>query len=126
MLTIRFSRIGKRKNPFYRIIISEKQRDTHDRYLELLGHYDPRTKEISLKADRITHWIRMGATLSNSVFNLLVQHKVIQSDTKRKSVAISGRRKAAIAEKDKAPEVPKAEATAEAETEAPAPEAPQS
>lgn len=118
MLTIRFSRIGKRKNPFYRIIISEKQRDTHDRYLELLGHYDPRTKVVSLKADRITHWIRTGATMSNSVFNLLVKHKVIQSDEKRKSVAISKKRKAEIVEKAKQGEKPK--------TETPAAEAPQS
>lgn len=118
MLTIRFSRIGKRKNPFYRIIISEKQRDTHDRYLELLGHYDPRTKEVSLKADRIVHWIGKGATTSNSVFNLLVKHKIIQSDTKRKSVAISKKRASAIAEKNKQNEKPK--------TEAPAAETPQS
>ncbi len=93
MLTIRFSRIGKRKKPFFRIIISEKHKDTHGHYLELLGHYNPHTKDAVFKKDRILYWIQKGATLSNSVFNLLVAHKVIESAAKRKSVYISGKRK---------------------------------
>src|SRR3989338_7217178 len=104
MLTIRFSRIGKRKKPFFRIIVSEKHKDTQGHYLELLGHYNPHTKEAVLKADRISHWLTMGATVSDTVYNLLVKHKIIQSDAKRKVVHISGKRKAKLTEQAKANE----------------------
>lgn len=100
MLTIRFTRIGKRKHPQYRVIISEKQRDTRDRFLELLGHYNPHTKEAVLKADRIKHWVSKGATTSATVFNLLVS-KGILSGAKRRVVRISKKRSAALAEKRK-------------------------
>lgn len=106
MLTIRFSRIGKRRKPFYRIIISEKQQDTQGHYLELLGHYNPHTKEATLKGDRITHWLGLGAATSDTVFNLLVKHKLITSDQKRRSVTISARRAEKIAQKKKEQEAP--------------------
>src|SRR5438093_1412452 len=99
MLTIRFSRIGKRKHPFYRIIISEKTKDTQATYHELLGHYNPHTKVASFKGDRIQHWVKMGATMSDSVYNLLLNHKVIDGDKKRSVVNISGRRKKELADK---------------------------
>lgn len=108
MLTIRFQRIGKKKKPHFRIIISEKTKDTQGKYLELLGHYDPHTKQVSFKADRIKHWIATGATLSNSVFNLLVNHKLIDEKEKRRSVFLSAKRAGKIAEKKNA-------ATADAE-----------
>jgi len=92
MLTIRFSRIGKKRKPFYRVIISEKSKDTKGNYLELLGHYNPHTKEATLKVDRIKHWLENGATASSSVFNLLVNQKIIDSEKKRKSVFISKKR----------------------------------
>ncbi len=95
MLTIRFSRIGKKKKPFYRLIISEKTKDTWGTYLEQLGHYDPQTKVATLKADRITYWISVGAQTSNSVNNLLVKEGVIKGD-KEKSVFISKNRAAKI------------------------------
>jgi ribosomal protein S16 len=95
MLTIRFSRIGKKKKPFYRLIISEKTKDTWGTYLEQLGHYDPQTKVAALKTDRIKYWLGVGAQTSNSVHNLLVKEAVIKDD-KAKSVFISKNRAAKI------------------------------
>ncbi len=121
MLTIRFSRVGKRKKPFFRIIVSEKQKDTQGHYLELLGHYNPHTKEAVLKADRISHWLTLGAGTSDTVYNLLLKHKIIQADAGRKVVHISTKRKAKLdekkAEKEKAdqPAAPAAEAPASEE-----------
>ncbi|OGY92087.1 MAG: 30S ribosomal protein S16 [Candidatus Komeilibacteria bacterium RIFCSPLOWO2_01_FULL_52_15] len=108
MLTIRFARIGTRKKPFFRIIISEKSKDTQGQYLELLGHYNPRTKEVTLKTDRITYWLGLGATASNSVYNLLVNQKIVHADKKRRSVHISKKRAAKLEEAKKAaaPEAP--------------------
>ncbi len=100
MLTIRFSRIGKRKHPFYRIIISEKHKDTQGRYLELLGHYNPFTKEAIFKKERIHHWVGVGADISDSVFNLLVKHQVIESLQKRHVVHISEKRRAKLSQKE--------------------------
>ena len=112
MLTIRFSRIGKKKKPFYRLIISEKTKDTWGTYLEQLGHYDPQTKVAALKSDRIQYWISVGAQTSNSVNNLLIKEGVIKGD-KEKSVFISKNRAAKIEKAKPKPVEPKAEEKAE-------------
>jgi len=64
MLTIRLSRVGKKNMPMYRLIISEKSRDTYGKSLEILGSYNPHTKELQAKADRIKHWLSMGSGMS--------------------------------------------------------------
>ena len=79
MLTIRLSRIGKKKKPMYRLIISEKAKDPYGKALEILGTYNPFTKEIVLKKERILYWIKNGAGLSATVNNLLVENKVISN-----------------------------------------------
>jgi len=127
MLTIRFSRVGKKKKPQYRIVISEKSQDTQGHYLELLGHYNPHTKDATLKEERIKFWLERGATASNSVFNLLVTKKIIQSDKKRRSVTISAKRAEKMKKSQEKPEAEKAQPqekqqAAEAKQEKPAEE----
>ncbi len=78
MLTIRLSRVGKKKQPSYRLIISEKARDPWGKALEILGDYNPRTKVATLKGDRIKEWISKGATVSDSAWNLLLTQKVVE------------------------------------------------
>ncbi|MFH0873278.1 MAG: 30S ribosomal protein S16 [Candidatus Komeilibacteria bacterium] len=95
MLTIRLSRIGKKKKPFYRLIVSEKTKDPWGTFLEQLGHFNPHTKQTVLKTDRIKYWISVGAQMSNTVSNLLVKEGVIK-DKKKKSVYISKNRHAKI------------------------------
>jgi len=104
MLMIRFSRTGKKKQPYYRILISEKHKDPWGDYLELLGTYNPRTKDAKLKTDRIKYWFSVGAQASNSVHNLFIKEGVIETKTKKKAVKISKTRRAkmeakAVAEK---------------------------
>jgi len=103
MLIIRLQRVGKTKHANYRLIVSEKARDTYDKYTELLGTYDPHDKEkgLILKADRIKYWLSVGASTSNTINNLLVKAGVIQGK-KKKSVYLSKSRKAKLAEKKKA------------------------
>ena len=55
MLKIKLARIGKKKSPTYRLIISEVGRDPYGRILENLGNYNPRTKDLQVKAERITY-----------------------------------------------------------------------
>jgi small subunit ribosomal protein S16 len=78
MLTIKLSRIGKRKKPMYRLIISEKSKDPYGDSLEILGSYNPFTKEIDAKGERINYWISKGAQMTPTVNNLLVDKKVIE------------------------------------------------
>ena len=85
MLTIRLSRIGKRAQISYRLIISEKARDTYGKSLEILGSYNPNTKKLVAKKDRIEHWIRKGSGMSTTVNNLLVKDGIIEGKKIRKN-----------------------------------------
>lgn len=78
MLTIRLSRVGKKKKPLYRLIISEKGRDPWGKAMEFLGFYNPYTKELSAKADRIKYWISKGSQMSPTVNNLLITKGIIE------------------------------------------------
>ena len=94
MLTIRLQRVGKAKHPSYRLIVSEKARDTQGIPLEFLGNYNPMNKEKKLEAkiDRVKHWLSVGAQTSDTVHNLLVNAKIIEA--KKKSVThLSKKRK---------------------------------
>ncbi len=100
MLTIRLQRIGKAKCPLYRLIISEKARDTAGNCTERLGHYNPRTKEFIYDAERIKHWLSKGAQASNTVMNLLIS-KGVAEGKKRKKVNITKKRSAKLQDKKK-------------------------
>ena len=100
MLAIRFQRTGRTKQPFYRVVVSEKTKDTQGKHLEILGSYNPRSKELSVKADKIKYWLSKGAQASASVFNLLVKEGVLEGK-KMKSVSISRARTAKKVEAQK-------------------------
>ena len=76
---IRLARIGKKKSPIYRIVVSEKARDMYGKALEIVGHYNPSQKTLEIKADRVKHWISKGAQASETIHNLLVENKIIES-----------------------------------------------
>ncbi len=102
---IRLARFGKNKKPIYRFIVSEKSRDTKGTYLESLGWYNPSAQSANLEinAERVKYWVGHGAQLSATVNNLLIEKKVIKGE-KRKTVKISGKKRAA---KEKAAEAKK-------------------
>ena len=79
MLTIKLARRGKRNQPFYRLVLLEKSKNPWSEFLEDLGHYDPRSKKVSLKVERIKYWLSCGAQPSGSVHNLLVSQGVIKA-----------------------------------------------
>lgn len=81
MLAIRLQRIGKKKQPTYRVVVSDKKKDLYGKHLEILGNYNPVSipKTISLNADRIKYWLSQGAQASATVHNLLVREKVIEA-----------------------------------------------
>lgn len=85
------SRIGKKNMPMYRLIISEKARDPWGKALEILGSYNPYSKELQAKNDRINYWISQGAQLSATVNNLLLEKKIIEG--KKVKAAKAGTKK---------------------------------
>ncbi len=121
MLHIRLTRIGKKKQPEYRLIVCEKARDPWGKALEILGHYNPRTNpaSVTLKQDRIKYWIENGAQCSETVWNLLLDQGVVKGE-KKKSIKLSKKRQEAIAKKQK-DIAKKAEEKKAAEAEAAAP-----
>jgi len=112
MLTIRLSRVGKKKHPIYRVVISEKLKDTVGNYLELLGQYNPHTNTAELNAERIQYWISKGAQTSGTVHNLLVDKKIISAE-KIKVANIKKKKEEKEEKTDKPTEEKKEEAPAE-------------
>lgn len=106
MLTIRFNRVGKKNRVAFRIALQEKTKAPNRKHVEMLGSYDPHSKVAVIKKDRVLHWIKMGAEVSESVHNLLVKEGVIE-----------GKKRAIKMEKPKTKEEP-------APAEAPVAEAP--
>lgn len=93
MLAIRLQRVGRKKQPLYRVVVSERSKDMYGDHLEILGQYDPHKKEAALKEDRIKHWLSVGAQASASANNLLIKAGILEGD-KKKSVSISKKRAA--------------------------------
>lgn len=80
MLIIRLQRVGRKNDPNFRLIATEKTRAPKSgAYLEMLGYYNPKTKKIELKNDRIKHWLLKGAQLSATAHNMLVKAKIIEA-----------------------------------------------
>ncbi|HXN64598.1 MAG TPA: 30S ribosomal protein S16 [Candidatus Acidoferrales bacterium] len=78
MLAIRLARFGKKKKPFYRVVVIEKSRARNGRTVELVGTYDPLKKPaaVQLNADRIKYWLGQGAQPSDTVRSFLRTQKI--------------------------------------------------
>ncbi|HZU09360.1 MAG TPA: 30S ribosomal protein S16 [Pseudacidobacterium sp.] len=70
---IRLARFGARKQPYYRVVVIEKDRARNGRSVEVVGTYNPRTNPatVNLKRERIDYWTSKGAQLSDTVQRLL-------------------------------------------------------
>ncbi|MDD3285247.1 MAG: 30S ribosomal protein S16 [Patescibacteria group bacterium] len=134
MLMIKLSKIGKTNKKVFRLIISEKGRDPYGRSLEILGSYNPYSKDLEAKTDRIKYWLEKGAGMTASVNNLLVGKGVVEGkkvtaskpgkvNEKKVAQAKAKADKKSAAEQSNNQEAPAEEVTATpAETEAAAPE----
>lgn len=79
MLKIRLQRTGRKNEPTFRLVLTDSKNSAKSgRFLEVLGNYDSRRGEkAEFKSDRISHWMGMGAQVSDTVHNLLVEKKLI-------------------------------------------------
>jgi small subunit ribosomal protein S16 len=73
MLSIRLRRTGSTKRPYYRVVVADSRAWRDGRFVEVLGHYDPRRDPAVVKIDeeRAKHWIGRGARASETVRSLL-------------------------------------------------------
>ncbi len=76
MLVIRLARTGRKKYPTYRLVAAEKQKAATGKFVSILGHYNPHTKEFVVKKDETEQFLKNGAQPSNSVIRLLEKEKV--------------------------------------------------
>ncbi len=78
MLTIRLTRIGKKKKPFYRVVVIERTRARDGRVREAVGTYDPLKEpaEVKLDADRVKYWLSVGAQPSDTVRSFIKLQKI--------------------------------------------------
>ena len=77
---IRLTRMGKKKNPFYRIVVADERTRRDGAPIEEIGYYDPRTNPATVKidADKATKWINNGAQPTDTVRSLLKKSEIIK------------------------------------------------
>lgn len=85
MVRIRLKRMGAKKSPFYRIVAADQRRARDGRFIETLGTYDPRTdpSTVTLKEDRLSYWLGVGAQPSDILKNLLTKKGFVAEEAKK-------------------------------------------
>ena len=78
---IRLRREGRKKTPMYRIVVADSRSPRDGRFIEILGQYQPRGGEnaIALQADRVNHWLDVGAQPTDTVRSLLRRAGILKA-----------------------------------------------
>ena len=73
MVKLRLMRMGKKKQPTYRVVAADSRSPRDGRFIEILGHYNPRTEpsEVVIDNDRAVAWLQQGAQPTETVARLL-------------------------------------------------------
>ena len=73
MLVIRLRRAGSKKRPFFRVVVTDSRAARDSSFVEVLGHYNARTKPETLRLDRerLDHWLKLGAQPSDTIRTML-------------------------------------------------------
>ena len=127
MVRIRLRRVGKRKQPHYRVVVADSHSPRDGAFIEIIGQYNPLTEpsQIQLDADKALEWLRKGAQPSDSVVALLKRTGVWTTFVADKGPAPKKVKKRKVTERNKAKaEAAAAEKAAAAEAAAPPPAAP--
>lgn len=75
---IRLQRTGRKNEPHFRVVLTEKTTSPRGKHIELLGFLNPKSKERSFKKERILHWLSKGAKLSDTAHNLFISEKILE------------------------------------------------
>lgn len=76
MLSIRLTRVGAKKKPYFRVVVTEARSPRESTFVESLGTYDPRSKpaKVEINKARVEHWLKRGARPTDTVRTLLARH----------------------------------------------------
>lgn len=114
MLKIRLQRVGRKNNPAFRVVaVDSKRGPKSGDNVEILGSYNPHFNKIQIKAERVKHWISVGAQVSDTVHNLLINEKIIEG----KKINVLPKKNPIKKENEKVDEAPKVEIEAKIEAE---------
>ncbi len=127
MVRIRLRRVGKRKQPHYRVVVADSHSPRDGRFIEIIGQYNPLThpSEIEVDADKALEWLRKGAKPSDSVVALLKRTGVWTTFVADKGPAPKRVKKHKVTAKNKAAAEAKAAEKAAAAAAAAPPPAPE-
>ena len=79
MLKLRLKKIGRKKQPSYRLVIMESKTRRNGRTIDQVGYYNPITKQSYFETDKLIHWLKVGAKPTTTVKNLLKKAKIVLS-----------------------------------------------
>ena len=89
---VRLTRVGSKKNPIWRVVVSDQRSPRDGRFIETIGHYNPQTEPSTIVIDeeRFRHWVSRGAQPTNTVKQLVKAHgKGIEGGTSTGSAGVS-------------------------------------
>ena len=106
-VAIRLTRVGRRKSPHYRLVVTDRRFPRDGRFIEVIGYYQPLKAEMKLevKEDRALYWLGVGAQPSDTVRSLLRKKGVMEKWHNRRVEARKALKAAAAAEVESAPSV---------------------
>ena len=80
MVVIRLRRAGSKKRPFFRVVVTNQRAAGVSSFVEILGHYNPRSKPAVVDVDkaRVEYWLKKGAQPSDSVRTLIARHLTVK------------------------------------------------
>jgi len=69
VVAIRLARFGRKKRPFYRIVVTDSRKRRDSGWIEIIGYYNPLTDPATVKVDeeRLEYWLKTGAKMSERV-----------------------------------------------------------
>lgn len=102
MLMMRLQRVGRKNDPSYRIVVTDKRTGPKsNKHVDLIGHYSPKVGKVEIDAQKVKHWLAQGAKTSVTLHNMLISKKIIEgkklNPLPRKAPIISEEAKAAAA-----------------------------
>nr|YP_009496693.1 ribosomal protein S16 [Entomoneis sp.]AWT39405.1 ribosomal protein S16 [Entomoneis sp.] len=77
MLKLRLKRLGKKRSPFYRLVVMENTTRRNGRPVEEVGYYNPMTKDYKFDADKIKKWLGYGVKPTETVLALLKKAEIV-------------------------------------------------
>ena len=80
MVVIRLRRAGSKKRPFFRVVVTDARAARDSSFVEILGHYNPRTKPalVDVNQERVDFWLKKGAQPSDTVRTLIARHLTVK------------------------------------------------